>query len=211
MVNCKSLAPALLALALLGGCGSADSGEVYPLPATEVRELLRATDLPPVFGSAPVRANAIHDGDGNIIWWVTQRGEAVLRFIAHTETVDASHTRVTVDIQPPTDAVDDPMAKRLADNPSIRNLYRAAMVEQVDAALEHREFNYSAISGQMMGAMAANMGEIGDRMDRAAEASRKADEANMADAYAREGQSSYSDEDETEFGKPMDDADPGTY
>ena len=204
MVSRRLTAAALPLVALLGACGEA--GEVYPIPSQEVRQQLLASELPPVFGSYAPDVTVVHDGDGNIVWWVGQEGKPVLRFIARTEAVDEGHTRVTVDLKPATDSPDDPTAKRLEENPAVHNLYLAAMTEQVDATLERRTFDFGSISGAMMGAMGEQMGRMDEDFDRAVAAYGERDAANMAEAYAEEGQAGWSSESESEpaFGEPMD-------
>jgi len=179
---------AIVLFALLGGCGAAgEVGEVYPGAAGEIRQtLLRIDELPPIFGSNAVDTHVINNGDGTITWTASQRFKPVLRFIARTEPVDAAHTRVTVQITGPTSAEDDEVARRLAENPTVRDLYLAAMVEQVDATLEGRDFDMTAISGQLALATAANMGETVDRLDRAAAEYQRRDAENVAKAYEQE-------------------------
>ena len=179
---------AIVLSALLGGCGAGgEAGEVYPGAAGEIRQALLGIDeLPPLFGGNAVDTRVINNGDGTITWTASQQFKPVLRFIARVEPVDEAHTRVTVQITGPTSAEDDEVTRRLAENPTVRDLYLAAMVEQVDATLEGRDFDMSAISGQLAVATAANIGETVDRLDRAAAEYRRQDAENVAKAYEQE-------------------------
>src|SRR5688572_15632036 len=171
-MSCRRRRP-LLAMgivAMLAACGAGEPGEVYPMGGSDLRQaLLTIDELPPVFGSAALDTSVVNTGDGTITWTASQGFEPVLRFIARTEPVDESHTRVIVQIAAPTGAEGDEIARRLADNPQIRDLYLAAMTEQIDAKLEGREFDLSVISGQLALATAANIGQLSSDLDKVVE------------------------------------------
>jgi hypothetical protein len=194
--NISSLAAGLSAALLLSGCDMLAKGEVYPLGEKDMRSALRKVEPPMgVMGSDNgLDYRVAQQGDGTVIWTIVQNNKSRLRFVARSTPVDAGSTRVEVEITGPTDKPDDAVTKRLADNSSIRDLYLAAMTEEIDAALEHRSFNYSAIAAQTSRAMMANMSNIGSEMDKAAAEFDRRDRENMDRAYREEGQSGFSED-----------------
>jgi hypothetical protein len=194
-LHTRRIFTALSAIALLSACGlGGEPGEVYAKSGSEVRQTLAGIDtLPPIFGSNVVETSVMNNGDGSITWTASQGYKPLLRFVAQTEEVDAGHTRVVVGIKGATDAADDPTAKRLAENPTIRDLYLAAMVEQVDATLEGREFDFSAISGKLAIATAANIGQMSANLDKVVAEEQRREAENVARAYEQEASGDWGD------------------
>ena len=220
MVSRPLLAAVLPLVALLGACGGAgEAGETYPQRAGDVRQVLRGLEMPAVIGAYATDVRVVQEGDGSVVWFVGNDGNYAMRFVARTEAVDAEHTRVTVEMKPPTDSPDDPAKKRLEENASAANVYVMAMVEQIDATLENRPFDHSKIAAATAIGVAANIGQLSAQLDEQVAREREREAKNMADAYANEGRTSSSGSNsyngygsaETQFGKPMTDASPGTY
>lgn len=205
---------ALLASVSLAACGMmGDGGTTYPVSAKEARATLLMTEAPLfVFGDAVANARVSRDGDGTVRWLLVDRqGTGMLTLVARTTEEDASHTRVTVAIEPPPGGNREKVAKGLAENGSVAEFYKAAMAEQIDATFEKREFDMLAIQDEMMVAAFATAPKIGQQMDEAAKASNARDKANIDKAYAAEAQGNWPPQsgygaDEPAFGEPMDQA-----
>lgn len=198
---------ALAAAALLAGCGDASRGETYAIAPADLREALLDTDAPiGVLGSEAVDWKTSPSGDDAVLWMVLGTDDKeLLRFTATVVPVGQG-ARVDVAVLPPESALKDRVAKGLAENGSVRDLYRLAMTEEIDAKLEHRGFDFSRIAGATMQAAAANMGSISDRMDKAGAEFRKRDEENIARAYREEGHrrdDGYGAVQQRPFGAPM--------
>jgi hypothetical protein len=182
------LLAALAGTALLCACdGGTSHGETYALPTAQVRETLLDTDAPiQVLGTQAVDWKTSALGDGTVLWTVLgERGGQLIRFSAKLVPVDGG-TRVDVDVLPPEGKMQERVAKGIAENPSIRDLYHVAMTEEIDAKLENRGFDASRIAAATIRAATANMASIGDSMDKAGAEFRKRDEENMARAYRDE-------------------------
>lgn len=203
---------ALVGAGLLSACGLGDSGTTYPLQAQDVRRTLLATEPPVfVFGSNAESGRGTSAADGAVRWTLkdAERGRSLLAFVARIEELGERETRVSVAVEPPDGDAKGAIAQRLADNPSIVALYRAAMEEQIDAALEKREFNFTAIQDELAGATIANMPRIAASVDEAARADAQRSRANIDRAYREEAQGGWDDSGssthtEPAFGEPMD-------
>lgn len=178
---------ALAGLALLAGCG--EGGETYEMSAKDVRAKLMATQPPlMVFGSMVRKASVVKNGDGTIRWVLFDRsGRSLMRIVATVEEKGPTTSAVAVSIEPPDSSKHDQVAKGMADNPSIVNLYRKAMIEQIDAKLENREFDMAAITPEMMAATVATVPQIQKSALEAARQSEQMDRENMDRAYREEG------------------------
>ena len=192
----------LIAASLLAACGLADSGTTYPLQARDVRQTLLATEPPVfVFGGNAESGRGTPAGDGAVRWLLkdAERGRSLFAFVARIEDLGEGQSRVSVAVEPPDGDAKGAIAQRLADNPSIVALYKAAMEEQIDAALEKREFNFAVLQDELAGATA----------DEAARANAQRSRANIDRAYREEAQGGWNDggsssHTEPAFGEPMD-------
>ena len=168
------------ALLMLSACGQ--KGYVSERPMSEVHDLLAgADDLPPVFGSADPDLRMETADPKAVSWVLSQKGEEIMRFVATLAPEGDRKTSVDLTVKSP------PMIeKRLSDNPQIRDLYLAAMREQVESTLESRAYDMTRIYPALGKAMSANIGNISRDVEAAAEADRKREEDNIRKAYARE-------------------------
>jgi hypothetical protein len=209
-VRRRSLATALPLVALLCGCGgTGEAGEVYPLAARDVRQILIGLELPDMMAQAATDVRVTQDGDGGIIWYLGADDRYVLRFIARTEAIDAGHTRVTLELKPPTDAPDDPAKGTLEANPGAVHMYRVSMLEQIDSTLENRPYDRAKVVAETTVGVASDMDEATVRIGEQAARYREQEAHNMTDAYAREGHDTWSEpERETAMGTPMNDGEP---
>lgn len=176
----------LIAAALLPGCAQ-EPGRVYQRPIAEARTILAKTGLPPVvFGSQdPDFSIDLSDPD-KVTWILTQGRVELLRYDAVLTPTGERATRVSLTMNAPTSGARGDIAARLDANPSIRDLYRAAMEERVASALEDRPFNMATLYPHMMEASVANIGRLQASADEAAAASEQLERDNIARAYADE-------------------------
>jgi hypothetical protein len=80
----------------------------------------------------------------------------MIRLFAQILPGDRS-TRVWSDVAPPEGARHDALVKGLAENARIAAMYRAVAAEQVDSALNQRQFDLTRTYGPMMAATLANL------------------------------------------------------
>lgn len=140
---------------LLAACGE---GTSYSIPAKDVTSKLLATKPPSfVFGSSGANVMVTQGDGGAVRWTVFKGGQQAMRLVATVVPDGDNASRVTVSVEPPNNDANSTIGKNMADNPAIVKLYKAAMIEQIDAKLNNREFNSSAIQGEMMAAAVATM------------------------------------------------------
>lgn len=212
MVKSRNAWCLLLPALLLGGCGFFAKGETYAIPSATLRGMLLNTEVPlAIFGDAEVHSRAMEKGDDTVVWAVSEKtGKELLRFSAKL-IPSGDGTTVVVDVLPPEGPNKDRVAQGLADHITIRNLYHAAMTEQIDARLEGRFFDLTQIADETALATMANISTISEQMDRASRDWGRYERDNIAKAYREEGQGATSGEFGTDypdssFGEPMDSA-----
>ena len=176
----------LVAALLLPAC-SGLSGKAYNQPIDMVHQALEKLEEPPmVFGREEVDFAIAENRPDEIVWTAGRGSMPRLRLEATLSADSATSTRVTVK------AVLVEHAPGPTQKPGVRSvgtvlaLYKAAMEEQIDATLTHRDFNITALYPTLAAAEAANIGTISNQMDAAGEAYRKRDEDNIKKAYADE-------------------------
>ena len=204
-----TLVPAALTLA---GCWQ--SGTSYPLPSAEVRERLRSAEAPlTTFGQSAADSVTLEQGDDTIVWAIVDdEDREMIRLVARM-VPEGQTTRVTADIAPPEGARHDAVAKGLAANASIASFYRAVAAEQVDSALNKRDFDLTRTYGPMMAATLANLPRMRRTFDEDAAASAKTERENTQRAYDDEASGRWPStrsggSDSRRFGDPMDEAAP---
>jgi hypothetical protein len=179
---------------LLAACGD---GKSYPISANDVTNKLLASKPPMfVFGSSGANVMVTQGAGGAVRWTVLQSGKQVMRLVA-TITPDGDNaSSVAVSVEPPDNDAKTAIGKNLAENPAIVNLYRSAMVEQIDARLNNREFDMSKIRGQMAAAAIATMPKIQQSAMQAAQDSSEMErdmrQRAADEAYEREQRSALS-------------------
>jgi hypothetical protein len=137
---------------LLVACGESRS---YPLSADEVTSKLLATRPSMLVIASPGVSITVSRGEaGAVRWTVLQNGNEVMRLVATVTPDGETGSSVAVSAEPLNNHANTPKGN-MADNPAIVNLYRSAMVEQIDARLSDREFDVSRIRTQMSAAAAA--------------------------------------------------------
>jgi hypothetical protein len=196
------------------GAGPAD--KVYPLEPTQVYQTLTETAPPKAFfGHAGIDGSTLPMGDGSVVWAMHDSGQhEILRFTATVTRVDKG-TRVHVEVSPPAGEYHDRIGKGLAGHAEIATLYRAAMSEQIDARLNHRDFDMTHISRVMMAAALANISQFKQQMDKDVQDSKREHADNIARAYDNEARGHaggwvndgrYTND--TQAGEPLVDPDP---
>ena len=176
----------LAPLALIAGRAQTH-GSSYAVPIGEARQVLARTGLPPlVFGSDPPDVSVRAEGPSRIVWILHKDGAEMMRYVAELSPDGDASTRVSLDLAGATQGPYRNTGERLAQNGTIRNLYLVAMEERIASALERRPFDSSKIMPATMVAAAANIGRIGEDMDRIAEADQRRQRENIERAYRDE-------------------------
>lgn len=159
----------------------------YDLPAGDVQARLKHVGLPPmVFGERTPDAS-VQSEPGRVSWVVSEQGAEVMRYVIDITPTDARHTKVHVGLTGSTEGKFGNVERLIRSDHTLKNLYLTAMKEQVDSVLTDRPFRDSAISGALTAATLVHMRQLGDWMDRAAEAHDKVERANMDKAYRDAG------------------------
>ena len=179
------LAASALALLLLGAGG--EKRMVYQRPLVDVRAILADDDeLPPVFGGNDPDLRMDTAQPDAVAWVLTSDGSELMRFVARLEAESEGSTAVALTVEAPTKGPHGNVEQRLNDNPEIRDLYLAAMREQIASQLENRPYDMSRTYAALSRATAANIGSISREIKAAGEAGRRRDEDNIRKAYADE-------------------------
>ena len=148
---------------------------------------VKITLLPPPDQDDAERSYTIDVSDpARIVWSLKPNGKPAFNFVATLKAVGDHATRIGVDVTAPREDPNGAIARRLAANTTIRNLYVTAMKEQISAVLEDRDFNLSSIYPAMMAAATANFSQLHANLRHGIEADHKRIEDNIAKAYARE-------------------------
>ncbi len=160
----------------------------YAVDIREARRLLMASEMPHfVFGSQgptfEVRA------EGAQVQWIAKRGGVeFFRYIATLTELGADKTRVELELKGSKSGGSASVASKLAEKPSIQNLYVVAMREQIAATLERRPFDMTQIASALAIASAGNMSSMRSSLDEAATASEQRAKESIQRAYREEAQ-----------------------
>jgi hypothetical protein len=188
------------AAALLGGCGD---GETYPLAAKDVKADLLSIKPPNlVFGDGiGVETMASQIGQDQVRWTVRSDGTSMLKFTATVTPDGDKASKVALTVEPFEGQERDQIRHNVATTSAALNLYHAAMVEQIDARLENRSFNYAAIQSQMLASMGTAMKQIDASFD---------DAVKNFDAQDREHESWLEDQREAKQNQEIESASRGS-
>jgi len=161
-------------------------GAIYPVSAAEAHQLLQNTDVPRIiFGDANVEIHERDEGTSQIVWEIDEGGDEQLHFTATLQPIGANHTRVTVAVAGPDHGPHIANTKRLESSPTISNLYRRAMEEQIASVIEHRPFELTRVYPALTVAEIANLPQLSAQMDAAAADYNRRERDNMENAYAK--------------------------
>jgi hypothetical protein len=158
----------------------------YPVPPEKAQRLVEHAGLPEVFGERQPTAR-VQSRQGHVEWIVEDDGAEVMRYVIELVPVDAGHTRIDIALKGVTQGKFGNVDERLRNDRAVRNLYVAAMSEQLDSVLAHHPFRYSAIKRPIVGAAKAHMFEISQWMDHAADAQHQRERENLDKAYRDAG------------------------
>lgn len=151
---------------LLSACGDLSPGESFDIPASEAKEILLQTEAPyDVLGNSDLRSQVYEKSATTLVWTVMLGESEFMHFTAEVTPNSPTSTHVTVSLGGPAGGKYAGLEKALNDNLTVKNLYLAAMEEEVAAALEKRDFDIMKITPQLLAATGANLGGIMDRFD----------------------------------------------
>jgi hypothetical protein len=177
---------AAAACGILAGCAR-EQGRVYQKSPVEAHRILAATGLPPhVFGTEEPEFSTDSADPAKVTWIVRSRGVEILRFAAIIAPASDAAVRVRVTVDAPKQGPLGDIAKRLDGNPTVKNLYLAAMEERVASALEGRLFKLASVYPEMMQAAFANLGRLQASVDAVHAESQKRARDNIDKAYEDE-------------------------
>ena len=138
----RGILAAIGAALLLSGCGAASLGQTFDITAAEAKQILKRTEVPyDVLGNNDLRSHVIEKSPTSLVWKVTLEGAEYLQFTADLSSADPASTQVVVSVKGPASGRYAKMEKALNDNVTVKNLYLAAMEEEIAAALEKRDFD----------------------------------------------------------------------
>ena len=158
---------------MLAACGG---GETYALPEKAVHSKLLSVGPPAlVFGNSGLTSSVAEVGDNQVVWSLKSNGETVMKFVATITPNNEKSTSVALAVESTDGTAGTKVAKNMAEHPEIVTLYQAAMAEQVDAALDGREFNYMNIRNETMRAAVANEGDLQNAVTKQHDADRAED------------------------------------
>lgn len=181
----RAILATISAALLLSGCGAVSPGQTFEITAAEARQILKRTEVPyDVLGSNDLRSYVIEKGPSTLVWKVTLDGAEYLQFAAELSANNPESTQVVVSLQGPASGRYAKMGKALDDNVTVKNLYLAAMEEEIAAALQKRDFDMMKITPQLLAATGANLGAISDRFDHPTQPSEKKARAAKEQAAA---------------------------
>ena len=151
---------------LLSACSGLTTGRTFDIPVSEAKTNLLQTEVPnDVLCNPDLRAQGVEIGPSTIVWKVTLDRIEFMNFSAEVTPNNSASTHVVVSVGGPASGKYAAMDQALNDNVTVKNLYLAAMEEEVAAALEKRNFNILKITPQLLAAMGANLGTITQRLD----------------------------------------------
>ncbi len=159
----------------------------YPFPVASVNSTLDDTDLPAmVFGERASTARHWRLDNATSAWALeNSEGDEFMRLTAKT-TGDAKSARVHYEIEAPKGPDHDKLEKHFKQNSAMVDSYKAALAEQVDAALTRRPFNMANIMGAVTRGSLSQLGMMGATMRKAAAGYQQERDDNIERAYERQ-------------------------
>ena len=160
-----------IAFAILLTACTEKSGTVYQVPLPEARRILLATSFPPyLFGTQTPEWEVRGASDSGIVWIVRKNGGEIFRYTGSLKEESQGSTRVSIDVKAATSGPDE---KKLAENPTIRNLYLVTLNERIASALERRAFDTAKTRPALAAMAIGNLNTIRASADEAAAASER--------------------------------------
>jgi hypothetical protein len=186
-------AAALAVLLALTGCGQG-----YSLSPDAARSALVGTTIPDMaFGKSAHTAPAEATPEG-VSWTIVPgpseegaapndgEGGEIMRLVAKLAP-SSGGVDVSVDVEPLSSTDPKLFAKAVEQRPAMFGYFRTVAREQVDAVLSHRDFNFSAVSGNLAVAVVSSLPDIRKQLDDAAAAYEQQDQETIHRAYDAAG------------------------
>jgi hypothetical protein len=122
---------------------------LYQQTSAQVSAVLDKADLPAmVFGVKALSARHWRADNNTSIWALQSDDKVELLRLSASTIKEGNGTRVRYDVLPPEGALREQVSTRLKESGAFRNLYLAALAEQIDANLNNRKFDISRISSE---------------------------------------------------------------
>jgi len=173
----------------IAACTQKD-GNVYAVKIDDAWPLLSSMCLPPsVFGDNPPACEVRRYGTSEMHWIAKSKGGEVFRYVATLTDEGKGRTRVRLAFKGAEQSPEGNVAKRLADNKAMLNLYMVGMTENIASTLEQRAFNTAPVYAAKAAVGVANLGNIrspGKQVDEIHAASQKRARDNIEKAYREE-------------------------
>lgn len=179
---------ALALTSVLAGCGMAEVKDpYYAMSASQASKLLSQANLPMVvFGDRAFNAKRWRVGSATTMWALMAGNNAEILRLSATAIAEGEGTRVHCDVLPPESPVHDLVAQGLKENEASRDLYAAALAEQVDATLTGRDFNIMRISAATARVTLNALPQIREAMENESKQYQKKEQDVVDKAYANE-------------------------
>jgi hypothetical protein len=160
---------------------------VYAMSPSKVNSVIDQTTLPlQLFGVSNMTAKHWRADAATSMWALLDGdGAETLRFSAVT-SVEGDGARVSVSVLPPVGVNSARMEQTLRDNESNADLYKVALSEQIDAKINHRDFDPSHLSQAAARVAITSLPNIRKSVDAAAKAHERQEQEGVDSAYANE-------------------------
>jgi hypothetical protein len=178
---------AIVALAYLFPRLDVRGGGAYSMPLERVNMVIDHTDLPAlIFADKAANVKHWRPDQSTSIWAILGERNAELLWLVATTTAEGKKTRVQVQVKAPESEAKELVERGLKEYAAIRELYRAALAEQIDANLNARDFNLKRISAPISRAMVVALPNVKKRFENAAAEYDRRERENIERAYANE-------------------------
>jgi len=157
-----SVRAALIVGAAIAVTSCDEPGELYQCPPAEVRDLLRAVEVPLYMFGSSAETDAIVDGSDPdaIAWKITADQRSLMTFTARITPEGGSATRVTVDVEGARTGKYGDVQARREKAKEIRTLYLVSMNEAVDSTPDGRDFDITRTYPALITAGTANTARL---------------------------------------------------
>jgi hypothetical protein len=178
----------LVMLGLMVAFGGFQSGDrVYPLGVAKVIALLDGLELPEiVFDERVATAKHWREDATTLMWSLHSEDDGeVLRLSVSASAADKG-TRLKVEALPSSAQMHNLASQRPKVSPVYADLYRSALLEQVDARLNDRPFSMNNISRATARVALHALEDVREGAERSAAAYRRRQQGIINRAYANE-------------------------
>lgn len=159
----------------------------YPTSPDQVNTVLDQTELPiVVFGERAATAKHWRVDAATTMWALESDSRLELLRLSATTIAEGKGTRIHGEVLPPEGSVRDQVAQGLKENGAYRDLYRSALMEQIDAKLTNREFAIQNISVDTARVALGALPHIREGFENAEEEYQRQQQEVIDRAYANE-------------------------